>query len=227
MEEPPMYGDFQVGREHLLTLRRADAADRAEVERAEADAEARQWRAAAAAPAYAEQLEIARAAADAEARRAEAVAEQDQADKAAAIEDWRTGLLMTGQGRWRTPAEVLGSAAGAMLMEPAGPPSGPGAQRSQYDADAALIARSHRMTAALTTDPVLRRARLAALEGEAIRQGSWIEPTAAYRGRPIPMQPGDDYPAAATGGWAEPPASAAGYPMMTRVTDTPVWMADF
>jgi hypothetical protein len=180
-------GGLEVSRRHALILAQVARREREEQAAAEAEGEAARYKAMMLAPAYAEAMALQRAAVDAEHARAERAEEQARAERAAAIEDWRTGLLLTGTARWRTVSEVLADARGAMMMD-ASPPPAQIAQRSTAQGEGEpgwLLARSAALSAAWDRDPVLRRARLAAAESADLAEGAAIETWAAYPAREI------------------------------------------
>jgi hypothetical protein len=105
-------GGFEISRAHMAALAAVARSEREEREAAEAAAEAASYRSAMLAPAFYETMEIQRTITDAEAARAERRAQQAREQHRADAEEYREHLLRTGQGRWRTVAEVLAAARG-------------------------------------------------------------------------------------------------------------------
>jgi hypothetical protein len=156
--------EMELGREHRLALMRVDAADQAEAQRADAAAEAAQWRTASSVGVYREVMELARMQADARDRQAEDATAKADAERTDQLAAEREGLLLTGAATWRTVPEILAAARGQMLLDDRAPTLVEDAETGAAGAPDPLegqMARAWELTRALDEDPVLVRAKSA------------------------------------------------------------------
>jgi hypothetical protein len=106
-----MFG-VELGRAHQLELLRAVAAERGEERDRQARLETATYEAAGRAEAYRQMLEVRRAAAMADEQRAGQQERERAAERVAQAQNYRDRLLESGQGHWRTIAEILAAASG-------------------------------------------------------------------------------------------------------------------
>jgi hypothetical protein len=107
-----MYGGYQISRSHAVMLAQASRHDAEEEQQRQAAAEAHAYLCAAAAPAYHEALDLQAAAEMMRSVKLERAEQQRREQRQVDAEELRDHLLRTGQGRWRTVAEVLADARG-------------------------------------------------------------------------------------------------------------------
>ena len=105
---------FEISRSHREELERVHSAEREERQAQEAREEAAAYRSIMIDPRLREEYDLALAREMSRARQAEQAELRAAAERQARCEDYRTMLLATGQGEWRTVEEILNAQRGVM-----------------------------------------------------------------------------------------------------------------